>query len=360
MHDPTGQMGMNMGAKAASAGQEYLNQNLNRYVNVPHLKFYFNVDNSYVLSKLRLVLFPFRQTHWTRITMRSNPSAPYGTGTPAPMHGAATPGPADYRPPREDLLSPDLYIPTMAFVTYILLSGLEMGTRGQFHPSALGLAASTAMFLAGFLVVLMKLGGYLLSVYPAVPVLDAAAYAGYMFVGVDMCIVAAMLAPAVGLGVAYWAVLGYAVVAASWFAMRALKPAIITAAMAPSASAVGSGPGGMGPGGLHGGNAMAAAAAAGYDPAYLQQQQYMAAAGAGGIASASAGRKRKLNLLLAVVAFQAFAMACLVPWSGVRAAAIGTGPLGAGNGGFGAAVPIASAADPAVAAAEAINKRGTW
>jgi hypothetical protein len=31
--------------------------------------------------------------------------------------------------PAEDINSPDLYIPTMAFVTYVLLVGLFMGTK---------------------------------------------------------------------------------------------------------------------------------------------------------------------------------------------------------------------------------------
>jgi protein transport protein YIF1 len=34
-----------------------------------------------------------------------------------------------YKPPRDDINSPDLYIPTMALVTYVLLTGIVAGTE---------------------------------------------------------------------------------------------------------------------------------------------------------------------------------------------------------------------------------------
>jgi hypothetical protein len=37
-----------------------------------------------------------------------------------------------YSPPREDINSPDLYIPVMAFVTYVLLCGLAAGRKGRW------------------------------------------------------------------------------------------------------------------------------------------------------------------------------------------------------------------------------------
>jgi hypothetical protein len=34
-----------------------------------------------------------------------------------------------YKPPRDDVNSPDLYIPAMALVTYVLLTGIVAGTE---------------------------------------------------------------------------------------------------------------------------------------------------------------------------------------------------------------------------------------
>jgi hypothetical protein len=45
-------------------------------------------------------------------------------------------------PPRDDVNAPDLYVPLMAFVTYILAVAFIMGANGQFSPELLGNLAS--------------------------------------------------------------------------------------------------------------------------------------------------------------------------------------------------------------------------
>jgi hypothetical protein len=57
------------------------------------LKHHFNVSNSYVINKLRIVLFPWRHPTWTRQLLRDEQ------------------GTAVWVPPRDDINSPDLYIP---------------------------------------------------------------------------------------------------------------------------------------------------------------------------------------------------------------------------------------------------------
>jgi YIF1 len=37
-----------------------------------------------------------------------------------------------YLPPRDDINAPDLYIPLMAFITYVLIVGFSMGTAGEY------------------------------------------------------------------------------------------------------------------------------------------------------------------------------------------------------------------------------------
>ncbi|KNE71916.1 hypothetical protein AMAG_16340 [Allomyces macrogynus ATCC 38327] len=235
--DPTAQIGMQLGSKAVLAGQEYVNQNINRYFNLPHLKYYFNVSNSYVQSKLQLVLFPFRQRHWHRRTVRLEHPPGYPTSatgaTPASpvVSGALSPTPAttalaEYRPPREDVLAPDLYIPVMAFVTYVLLVGLDLGQRHAFHPQVLGLTASTAFFLVLCEVLLVKLGCYLFSVQAAVPVLDLVSYAGYKFVGIITTLLAAFLAPVLGTW-PYWIALAYTSLALGFFSLRSMRYIVI-------------------------------------------------------------------------------------------------------------------------------------
>jgi len=88
-------------------------------------------------------------------------------------------------PPRDDINAPDLYIPTMSFVTYILIIGYVLGASDRFTPEVLGLTASKGMFLLGFEVMLIKFGFYLLNSL-TVPVIDVVAYCGYKYVGITL------------------------------------------------------------------------------------------------------------------------------------------------------------------------------
>ncbi|KIW56939.1 hypothetical protein PV05_05551 [Exophiala xenobiotica] len=179
INDPTAQMGFQVGSHAMKAGQEYMEQNLNRYISVSALKHYFNVSNSYVVRKLILVLFPWRHKPWTRQQARMTTSSTGADGTMTQQSYSF-----NYLPPRDDLNSPDMYIPTMALITYILLSTVLAGIRGSFHPELLGSITSTAVFVVLFEIIVLKLAMYMLSINNDSQLLDLVAYSGYKFVGV--------------------------------------------------------------------------------------------------------------------------------------------------------------------------------
>lgn len=71
----------------------------------------------------------------------------------------------------------------MSIVTYILLSTLIAGLRGQFQPELLGYTASTAVVSVIFEIVGLKVGCYILSISND-SLLDLVAYSGYKFVGI--------------------------------------------------------------------------------------------------------------------------------------------------------------------------------
>ena len=48
-------------------------------------------------------------------------------------------------PPKEDVNAPDLYIPVMAFVTYVLMAGLVHGIAGTFSADELGKMLSSTL-----------------------------------------------------------------------------------------------------------------------------------------------------------------------------------------------------------------------
>ena len=95
VNDATAQMGLHVMGNVMGTSQEYVEQNVLRFVNTRALKPYFNVSTSYVVRKLRLLIFPWRHKPWSRQIRRNEVSG-------------ATEG---YKPPREDLNAPDLYIP---------------------------------------------------------------------------------------------------------------------------------------------------------------------------------------------------------------------------------------------------------
>lgn len=130
MNDATAQMGVQFGKSAVAAGQDYVEKNVSatscfghneaamlttirrstacaeeiiaysqftRYLPLQLIKTSFDVTNSYVLRKIRLVLFPWRHKPWAR-TRRSGDAGSDG-----------------WQPPREDINAPDLYIPSMCF-----------------------------------------------------------------------------------------------------------------------------------------------------------------------------------------------------------------------------------------------------
>ncbi|KAG0202803.1 hypothetical protein BGX28_004784 [Mortierella sp. GBA30] len=213
LNDGTTQLGMQFGKSAVMAGQEYVEQNLNRWVNRAALQPYFNVSNSYVVNKLRLLIFPWRHKLWTRVLKRSE----------------TTGESIGYLPPRDDLNAPDMYIPVMAFVTYVLLIGISEGTENRFRPEILGPTASSAMAVVLLEFVMIKLCIYLLNITSEVPILDLVAYSGYKFVGIIVSIIVRLSKAPTSL---FWTVFLYTGAATGFFLLRSLRYVILPEASA--------------------------------------------------------------------------------------------------------------------------------
>ncbi len=109
-------MAFQYGQRLADQGKELVHKEFEKYVSVSKLKYYFAVDNSYVLKKLRLIFFPFAQKDWS---LKFNQDQPVQ--------------------PRYDINAPDLYIPVMGYITYIVLAGFMLGMQKRFTPEQLGI-----------------------------------------------------------------------------------------------------------------------------------------------------------------------------------------------------------------------------
>ena len=151
------------------------------------------MTTSYVLRKLFLVLFPWRHKPWSR---QQRPSVSGAQGQSSYTYY--------FLPPREDVNAPDMYIPVMAIVTYILLSTLLAGIRGNFHPEVMGSTFGYALFVMIIEILILKLGTYLLGITNESQLLDLVAYSGYKFVGVIVTLVVAETM-SLGQGTGGWA-----------------------------------------------------------------------------------------------------------------------------------------------------------
>ncbi|KAJ3343756.1 hypothetical protein HDU93_006668 [Gonapodya sp. JEL0774] len=220
--NPAAQMGMDFAARMIAERSENFNQNVQPYLNVSSLKYYFAVSNRYVLNKLRLVVAPWGHGSWSRQVRRSQQGTVEG-----------------YRVPREDVNAPDLYIPAMAFVTYVLLVGVGLGQQDKFHPSQLGSTSTTAFALVALEVLLFRLGVYLLNVNMEGSTWDVVGVSGYKFIGIILTMFIRMT-PLRGYMIIWMGLFGYTMVAYAIFLVRTLKYTVLPeqfSANAPAAAA---------------------------------------------------------------------------------------------------------------------------
>lgn len=184
-----------MGSHFLDTGKRVVDENFGRFMTLSPLKYFFNVNNSYVMNKIKLLLCPFFHKSWKRRIMRVGEVDSYAF-------------------PREDINAPDLYIPTMAFVTYILLVGFVHGTSLQFTPEILGMTASKGLATLALEILFVKAGFYLFNC-GSVSLFDLSAYCGYKFVGIVMMILSGLV-----LGGYFYLVIGVYIALAMGFFLR--------------------------------------------------------------------------------------------------------------------------------------------
>ncbi|CAN8000292.1 unnamed protein product [Ixodes hexagonus] len=200
LSDPMAAMAMQYGSALAGQGKDMMNEKLEKYVSVSKLKYYFAVDTAYVCKKLALLFFPFSHSDW---------AVKYDQNEPVP--------------PRFDVNAPDLYIPSMAFVTYVLISGYLLGLKDKFTPEQLGMQASSALMWLVLEVLAIWLATYILNISSTLRVFDIIAFTSYKFVSMISSLLASMVLYYVG----YLAVLGYTCLTLDLFLLRTLRIALL-------------------------------------------------------------------------------------------------------------------------------------
>lgn len=199
--DPMATMAMQYGQTIAGQGKVMMEEKLEKYVSVSKMKHYFAVDTGYVTKKLGLLFFPFTHMDWAvHFNNQNEPVAP-----------------------RYDVNAPDLYIPTMAFVTYILTTGYILGSQNRFTPEQLGMQASSALGWSLVEILILFLALYVLNASSTLKVFDLIAFCSYKYV----YMVAALLACIFFKTLGYYAVLGYSSLSLGFFLIRTLRVLIL-------------------------------------------------------------------------------------------------------------------------------------
>ncbi|XP_064149656.1 protein YIF1B isoform X3 [Loxodonta africana] len=169
------------------------------------LKYYFAVDTVYVGKKLGLLVFPYLHQDWEVQYQQDTPVAP-----------------------RFDINAPDLYIPAMAFITYVLVAGLALGTQDRFSPDLLGLQASSALAWLALEVLAILLSLYLVTINTDLTTIDLVAFLGYKYVGMISGVLTGLLFGKIG----YYLVLGWCCTSIFVFMIRTLRLKILAEAAA--------------------------------------------------------------------------------------------------------------------------------
>ncbi|XP_014229731.1 protein YIF1B-A isoform X2 [Trichogramma pretiosum] len=189
-------MAMSYGNALANSGK----QQFERFVPITALRYYFAVDTDYVFMKLILLFFPFTHKDWSIRYEQDGPLQP-----------------------RYEKNAPDMYIPMMAFLTYVVVAGLALGTQEKFTPEQLGITASSALAWGVFELIVHIATLYIMSLETSLRYLDLLAYCSYKYVGINAALLVSLVFKKTGFYIVYL----YYSLSLAFFLIRSLKLRVI-------------------------------------------------------------------------------------------------------------------------------------
>ncbi|XP_053463472.1 protein YIF1B isoform X2 [Nycticebus coucang] len=221
LDDPVSNMAMAYGSSLAAQGKELVDKNIDRFIPVTKLKYYFAVDTMYVGKKLGLLFFPYLHQVSPFPLLPWHP-LPSGWACLRPGFRCVE---AQDGPSSSDQC---LFSIAMAFITYVLVAGLALGTQDRFSPDLLGLQASSALAWLTLEVLAILLSLYLVTVNTDLTTIDLVAFLGYKYVGMIGGVLMGLLFGKIG----YYLVLGWCCVSIFVFMIRTLRLKILAEAAA--------------------------------------------------------------------------------------------------------------------------------
>jgi len=139
---------------------------LKDYIFTAELRHYFNVNNRYVLKKIKMILFPFISQEESSKTLSEDF---FQENNP-------------YQLPKKSLSSPDLYIPVMAIMTFILMMCFTKGMGDNFAPELIGYYLTNCLLASIFEIFVYKIVLVLVHIR-TLSMWDLVALVNYKYVG---------------------------------------------------------------------------------------------------------------------------------------------------------------------------------
>lgn len=196
-------------------GMEGIYDRMDRYQSyLDYIRTYFDVENSYVLQKILLLLFPFRHKKWDR-KKHSNSPFPNGPGAAFAANFSTFSNAND---DKRNINDPDLYLPIMAFISFFLLEGAIMGQYGVFHVETLSRFAFWRTLFWIVEALSLRLGFYFFGL-DNVSILDSLAYTGYKFFGIFLIVAFTLF----GGSYAFWPIWFYTSISMLYFLVKTLR-----------------------------------------------------------------------------------------------------------------------------------------
>ncbi|KRX05175.1 hypothetical protein PPERSA_06809 [Pseudocohnilembus persalinus] len=148
-------------------------------------KYYFNVDSKYVLNKLRIILLPFiEKGEWGKSTSIDCWGSNEESGETDQHQGFAS--------PVNNVHAPDLYLPFMGLITFILISCLSVGIGDDFTPSIIQNNLSKCLFISLLEIFLFKIGFFIANLKSGTFLessLDLASHLNYRYINLTIILI---------------------------------------------------------------------------------------------------------------------------------------------------------------------------
>lgn len=125
--------------------------------------------------------------------------------------------------PRFELNAPDLYIPTMAYVTFVLVAGLVLGMQKRFSPEQIGIQASSALAWSIVEIAIYTATLYITNIHTTLRTFDLLAYSGYKYIGIILSVLLSLMFAKTG----YYVCMIYCSFALAFFLVRTLKAQVL-------------------------------------------------------------------------------------------------------------------------------------